>query len=270
MFHDRAIARTLGVDLPITTEHILSYMWGRPLDFGPGQKEAYSNFGYCVLGRAIEKASGLPYERYVKERVLAPLGIRRMRLGRSALKLRAPDEVSYYFSGKAGRDLAVAGPVGERVPLPYGASNVENMDAHGGWLASAVDLVRFGSALYRPLKSGVLRPASVQRMFAPPPAPVGRDKKGRPREVYYACGWAVRRLAEGRRNTWHAGLLPGTSALLVRRWDGVCWAVLFNSSAPPRKGKQPAGEIELRLHQAVNAVKVWPRHDLFGALDKMK
>ena len=55
----------------------------RPLDRPPGQHYAYSNFGYCLLGRVIEKVSGSDYEEYIKKEVLAPLGIERMRLGKT-------------------------------------------------------------------------------------------------------------------------------------------------------------------------------------------
>lgn len=43
--------------------------------FGPGEKFAYSNLGYIVLGRLIERCSGLPYRQYVEEKILQPLGI---------------------------------------------------------------------------------------------------------------------------------------------------------------------------------------------------
>ena len=54
----------------------------RPLEHLPGTKHDYSNFGYWVLGRVIEKTSGMPYEDYVKEHILKPCGI-------SAYKLAA-------------------------------------------------------------------------------------------------------------------------------------------------------------------------------------
>jgi CubicO group peptidase (beta-lactamase class C family) len=50
-------------------------MAGRPLEFDPGTQTTYSNFGYLVLGRIIEKASGRSYEDYVKAEILEPLGI---------------------------------------------------------------------------------------------------------------------------------------------------------------------------------------------------
>ena len=76
--------------------NVIRYMLSRPLDFDPGTRYAYSNFGYCVLGRLIEKLSGVAYEKFVQEKVLAPAGIKRMRLGASLDGKQAPGEVRYY------------------------------------------------------------------------------------------------------------------------------------------------------------------------------
>lgn len=48
-------------------------------------------FGYCVLGRVIEKASGRAYIDYVRDEVLAPLGITRVALGRTLPTDRATE-----------------------------------------------------------------------------------------------------------------------------------------------------------------------------------
>ena len=102
---------------------------------------AYSNFGYSLLGRVIAKITGMRYDDYVRKEVLAPLGIHKMQLGHTLLKDRAPGEVRYYSEpGKTGE--AVMGPaLGEQVPLPYGAWCLEAMERHGGWVATAPDLV---------------------------------------------------------------------------------------------------------------------------------
>ena len=61
----------------------------QPLLNAPGEKYAYSNFGYCVLGRVIEKLTQQPYDRYVQGKVLGPCGIREMRIaGQEVLRLR--------------------------------------------------------------------------------------------------------------------------------------------------------------------------------------
>ena len=63
-----------------------------------------------------------------------------MRLGHTRLDGRTEHEVRYYQPGK-GRSV-FQDDLQQPVPLPYGAWNLEAMDAHGGWLASAEDLLR--------------------------------------------------------------------------------------------------------------------------------
>src|SRR5262249_38450839 len=117
----------------------------------------------------------------------------------------------------------------ETVPWPYGGFHLEAMDAHGGWLASAVDLARFAAQLDVPGRHPLLTADSVRVMYARPAPPVGLEADGTPSAAYYACGWMVRPVGkEGKANYWHAGSLPGTFTLLVRRWDGLSWVVLFN------------------------------------------
>ena len=65
----------------------------------------------------------------------------------------------------------------------------------------------------------------------------------------------------GRANYWHNGSLPGTSSLLVRRSDGLSWAALFNQRSEDEK--LPDSEIDGALHRAADAVKEWPKVDLF-------
>ena len=47
--------------------------YGKP-KFEPGDHSAYSNIGYLVLGDLIAEVSGIPYQRYIIERVLRPIG----------------------------------------------------------------------------------------------------------------------------------------------------------------------------------------------------
>jgi CubicO group peptidase (beta-lactamase class C family) len=54
MFQPVKIARTLGVAPPAGPDHIVRFMMGWQLDFDPGTRHAYSNFGYCVLGRVVQ------------------------------------------------------------------------------------------------------------------------------------------------------------------------------------------------------------------------
>jgi N-acyl-D-amino-acid deacylase len=262
MFRSVGIAQELNVSPPAEPHHIIRFMLGKPLDFDPGSRYAYSNFGYCLLGRVIERVAGRAYEKYVQQEVLAPLGIRRMRLGKTLPAQRVATEVVYYDE-KDRTGSAVVGTIGEPVPLPYGAWYLEAMDAHGGWLASAVDLVRFASAFDVPAACPILRPESIATMFARPAGAAGYEADGTPKAVYYGCGWQVRLLdRQSHINTWHIGSLAGTSTLLVRRYDGKNWAVLFNTRSGP-DGHPLANKVDGLIHKAANRVQSWPTTDQF-------
>lgn len=262
MFRPDRIAQTVGAERPADAHAVIRYMLGKPLDFDPGARYAYSNFGYCVLGRIIEKLTGRTYEEYVVAKVLKPLGIAGMRIGRTLEGQQAEGEACYYMPDESTAKSVFPRQPG-RVPWPYGGFHLEAMDAHGGWIASAVDLARFAAALDVPSKSSVLNAESMRALYQPPAPPVARTD-GKLNPWYYGLGWMVRPTRPGKANYWHGGSLPGTNTLLVRRWDGLSWAVLFNQRS--RDKKLPDGAIDSALHRAANAVKAWPSGDLFESL----
>lgn len=51
------------------------------LDFKPGAKYQYSNIGYWLLGKIIERVSGKSYSKFIEENIFSPLKIRREELG---------------------------------------------------------------------------------------------------------------------------------------------------------------------------------------------
>ena len=252
MFRATEIATTLGSQPPASAEDVIRYMLARPLDFTPGTRYAYSNFGYDVLGRVIEQASGQRYDAYVTDQVLRPMGITRMRLGRSLLRDRAPGEVRYYDASASATSVF---PGGGQVPWPYGGFHLEAMDAHGGWIASVVDLARFITAVDGlATRPDLLRAASIDVMTERPPTVWDGSA------FHYGAGWLVR---PQQGNWWHNGSLPGTSALIVRAGNGLAWAVLFNARfmIPGSTFEQ---EVDPAVWQAVSQVTAWPAHDLFS------
>ena len=263
MFMPLQIAQSVGTPAPADTSAIIRYVFGRPLDFEPGTRYVYSNFGYCVLGRIIEKVTGQSYEAYVQKNVLKPLSVRHMTLGRTLRAYKRPDEVCYYQPGATTISVFPESK-GAAVSWCYGGFNMEAMDAHGGWLASAVDLVRFAAALDVPQGKPLLTPESVEMLYARPAPPLGLESDGKPSAAYYGSGWQVRPVGEEvlrHRNIWHNGSLPGTNTWLVRRWDGLTWAMLFNQRS--EGNMPPDGAIDGAMHEAAAAVKTWPDHDLF-------
>lgn len=198
----------------------------------PGQNYAYSNFGFCILGRVIEKLTGKAYADAVRDEVLTPCGIERMRISGNSLAERCADEVVYY--GQDGQD-------------PY-QMNVRRMDSHGGWLATATDLVRF---LVRvdgfQTKPDILRADTLKEMTTASAA-----------SATYAKGWCVNKF----NNWWHTGSLPGSASVMVRTSHEFCWAALANTRSPQSAMN---GDLDQLTWNMIDKIKTWPNRDLFSA-----
>jgi CubicO group peptidase (beta-lactamase class C family) len=200
-----------------------------PLTNPPGSHWAYSNFGYCVLGRVIEQVTGQPYAAYVQTNILAPCGISTMQIAANKESQRAPNEVVYY---------------GQFSEEPY-KLNVTRMDSHGGWIASSTELVQFlNHVAGAPGIPALLKAATIRTMTTPAPAyPQGPAR--------YARGWMVN--ANGSGNWWHNGSLPGTTTVMVRTATGMCWAALTNTRT------QPSSEIDTAISEMMwNMVRTVP------------
>ncbi len=259
MFRPAIAAAAVNAPAPASAETVIRYMKGMPLDFNPGEKHAYSNFGYAILGRVIERVSRMPYEEYVRTRVLQPLGADRTRLGRTRMSDALADEVKYYLPGEPG--LGMTAPLvpsvfpGEgTVPVNYGGFHVEAMDSHGGWVSSTIDLLRFMTGVDgRADRPDILSAGHVTEMTSNGAA-VCADGA-----CYYAGGWLVRP-AQGDANWWHGGSLPGTTSLLVRSYHNFAWVALFNA----RTATAFDGELDAALWAALAIVTSFPTHDLFS------
>ncbi|HEV7805088.1 MAG TPA: serine hydrolase [Solirubrobacteraceae bacterium] len=191
----------------------------------PGAAYEYLNFGYCVLGRIIEKVTGKSYETHVKG-MLASCGITRMAIGGKTEAERKPGEVRYHGGGAYNL-------------LPA------RMDAHGGWIASPIDLLRMMARTDGfSAKMDILNGVSEDAMFSGSPANAG-----------YGMGWIV-----GGGYRGHNGAMSGTIGFLVRRDDGMSFAVLVN--------QRPASDefcfkLKAVLDGIVTGVTNWPAGDLF-------
>jgi CubicO group peptidase (beta-lactamase class C family) len=253
MFRPIVIAEAFGETPPAGCESVIRYMLGQKLDFDPGARFAYSNFGFCVLGRIIERVSGMRYEEFVKREILAPSGITRMKVGKSLASDDAAGEVHYYAASTA---RSVFPPLGKTVPWTYGGFNLEAMDSHGGWIASAVDLVKFANAIDGRRGTPLLSKASIRELTSRPAAPMVQDTP-----AYYGLGWNIRPTGKDA-NWWHTGSLPGTSTLLVRTHHGYAWAAVFNLR-PEGKNQLPV-DIDSGMWNAFGEVTAWPDRDLFA------
>lgn len=200
----------------------------------PGAEFDYSNFGYVVLGRIIERVTDQRYDEYVRQHILAPCGITGMRLAGNTRADRRPGEVTYYDQNKED---------------PYGIL-ITRKDAEGGWLATAVDLMRFVARVdHFAAPPDILTSASVRAMTTPSTA---KGANG------YAKGWATHPATE---TWWHTGGLPGSSSVLVRTRHGFCWAALANTRKTDADDRADVGKnTDAALYKLM-----WDIHDQVDA-----
>ena len=255
MFSTSQIAQSLSIESPARPVDIVQFMMTRPLEYEPGTHYAYSNFGYCLLGRVIEKVSGRPYVEFVTNELFKPLGITEPRIGRSLAETRAVGEVRYYSAGEPAPTTKSVFS-GKDVFWRYGGFSVEAMDSHGGWIATAADLARFGASLDMTSPNGRLTAESIDRMFSRPQE-TGTTTNGVDLAQYYGYGWHVDdSMLEGKAE-WHDGSFSGTSTFLNRRSDGLVWAIAFNATNDDQK-QAPAIAIAPRINSLLNSISKWP------------
>jgi serine beta-lactamase-like protein LACTB len=159
----------------------------------PGTHTKYSNSGVTIVGHAVERASGMPFERYAQEKLLDRFGMRDSGFVRTR-EIRRNLATGYLRVAQAGGGFReVATPVFELGTLPA-----------GNLYTTAEDLARFVQALFRGA-TNVLRSETLAEMFTPQ---LTRDTNG------FGLGFSVGHF-RGRKTVSHTGAVYGFSSSLV-------------------------------------------------------
>ena len=173
----------------------------------PGKEWNYSNAGYVLLGRIVEKVSHERYDDYVARHVFAPAGMQAS--GFDTLNEVTPRlAVGYFHDGLFASDWKA-----DWMKIAFKG------DAAGGGYSTNADLLRFAQALR---EGKLVKPATLAKMFdgAVPAGPGG-----------YAAGFGDR-VSSGRHIRGHAGGIEGTDANLQMVW-GTDAAVALTSNQGP-------------------------------------
>lgn len=196
------------------TDLVTDWVKDQPMDFAPGERWAYLNWGYSLLGAIIEQASGQTYAEFLQRNIFDPLGMTH----------------TYYADRRRLIPLHVPGYElleGQVVNVPPGRGRILHPGGAGALLSTVDDLARWDEALYA---EKVLTGASLDRMFTP-----YRLKNGRP--ALYGYGWSLGEY-DGRRVQEHSGGISGFLAYVLRMpEDHVYVAILSNLyslSVPPQ------------------------------------
>ncbi len=177
--------------------------------FEPGTKFAYSSYGWNLVSAVVEKASGIPFLRFMQDSVFTPLGMTHT----------VPDYVdsivpfrARWYTGSADSGV---------VNAPY----VDNSYkwAGGGFLSTTEDLVRFGEGL---LEGKLLADSTRALLWTPQLMKNGTRSE-------YGIGWFVGKDKQGRTRVSHSGgSVGGTAYLVIYPEQHVVVALLCNSDAP--------------------------------------
>jgi CubicO group peptidase (beta-lactamase class C family) len=192
-------------------EQLVKIFAGLPLEFKPGEKFAYSNSGYVLLGYIIEKVSGKTYEQCLQERIFTPLKMTSSGLDHyeAVIEKRA---TGY---DKSGSTLMTAGHIDMSIPFSAGAlySTVE-------------DLYLWDQAL----QTDILLPAKTRELLFTKHMP----DHGR----YYGYGWGLQHITLSSAApvlvTEHSGGIEGFNTLISRIPADKNVAIFLNnvSNAP--------------------------------------
>jgi CubicO group peptidase (beta-lactamase class C family) len=185
---------------------------GIPFSTAPGTAYEYSNYGFAILGRIVTRVSGMPYARYVTERVLRPLGMRATTMEAAAVPAA---RLAHGYRWQDGQWL-------EEKQLPDGA-----FGPMGGMLTSVGDLSKWVGFLLDAWPSrdgaetGPARRASareMQQVWRFNGVAVGRSPSGALTVSAggYGYGLGVRQTCNYRVSVSHSGGLPGFGSLM--RW----------------------------------------------------
>jgi D-alanyl-D-alanine carboxypeptidase len=188
----------------ISVEEGIAFFKDAKPEFSPGDRFAYSNSNYFLLGAIIERVSGLPYADYMARNVFGPLQLTHTRVETGAV----PADVIGYT--KERRMVTVSPDYSMRWPYAAGALRT-SVDDLALWDQAIVD-------------GKLLKPESWQKMTT-------SYRLHGIRATGYGYGFFIRSI-RGRAAIEHGGDIGGFSADMMRfPQEGIFIAVLANNDA---------------------------------------
>lgn len=197
-----------------TVDGMVKEAMGKELEFAPGSRYSYTNMGYTLLGMVIENQTNISYDEYIKDSILAPMG---MNSSRIQVVGQAPaDEEAEGFRWSEERGMHVEDDV---VSLPATAPD-------GGLVTTLGDFVKW-SRIYTAGGNMILSQESF-RLMSSPAIEIG---SGGPLD---SMGYG---LYTGDRLIGHSGRIVGFSSQFIFDRETESLIVVFsnNVSSNPQR-----------------------------------
>lgn len=188
--------------VPMTTEQVIGFFRDMPVQWDPGERYAYNNSGYFLLGVILEKLTGKKYEQALQEMILTPLGM-------TDTGYDWPQPIiARRATGYRGRPGSITNAAYVDMNSPYAA---------GAMYSTVEDLLKWDQALY----TDRLLPAA------------SRETMWKPYLENYAYGWSVAPPSQGTfgyRRMNHGGGINGFSAHIIRLPDAKMTSIVLSNN----------------------------------------
>ena len=216
LFSSRDVMHQLQLDHAPAAEDFYRVVLNRRLKFVPGSWQSYSNFGYLLLSKIVEKVSGMPYDEFIRTEVLEPAGCYDMHIAGTYYEDKRDNEVRYYTHEGDGKYVEEYTDSDVMVERCYGGNNIPLLSGAGAWCGSPAEIARFVASIDgRPEVPDIISKESVELMTGY----YDRDT--------FSLGWNDTHPDKGWSRT---GTLSGTTALVKLFPDGECWIFISNTS----------------------------------------
>lgn len=210
-YAEAAIRHRLGVGgtwLPLATaEDMLRFVNGADqwVHCDPGTRWFYLNEGYVLLGAVIERVASMPYTEYIRQRILAPLGMQRTGFGSDEVQTDSDHAVPYMIT----KDKA-------QVPGRYAFGQITS---DGGLVSNMEDMVRYAAMYLRGGRASsveVVGSSSVEAMMTPRvPLPMEQETPaGWGPAGHYGFGFSIHHGVLGHTLVGHGGSVLVSTAYL--------------------------------------------------------
>jgi D-alanyl-D-alanine carboxypeptidase len=195
---------TESLAVKTTLDQTIARLQERPLDFAPGTKFNYSNSGYLILARVVEKVSGKDYAEFSSENIFRPLGMSGS--GQDDGITILPQRAAGYGKNPEG-EMVNAAPIDMSVAMGAGSS-----------YSTAIDLLKWNNAL----DTGILLSReSVKEMLASKrPSDFGPDA---------GYGWFLGKDAHGHHYIGMLGGINGFAAQVTRFPDASLLVIVLSN-----------------------------------------
>jgi CubicO group peptidase (beta-lactamase class C family) len=174
-----------------------------PVLFLPGEKWAYSNTGYALLGSIIEKASGQSFKDFMAQQIFQPLGMNRTQVYHKRMENRSIDNYAYGYVKDDSLGYIMADSAAKLAAMVY---CMDGIYGDGIINSTTSDLLKWDQALYT---EKLVSKQMMQEAFTPAPLNNGRTYN-------YGFGWLLMHSKDFGSYTMHSGGWPGYATWIER------------------------------------------------------